>query len=228
MRYHLLGPLRAELSGRSIDLGPPKQRAVLAMLVLAGGAVVSVDRLIDGVWGDDPPANVTASLQAYISNLRKALRDEANVASPIVRRPPGYYLAIGEQDAVDLTDFETCCAQAREAVARSDWQAALRATEAAAGLRTGGLLDDLADHDWVATAAVRVEEFVNYFRYGYPTATTASRSTALAKPASIELPKAGTVELQTDSRQVELEKGQPIQVKMTGEGCALVVGYMLP
>ena len=51
---------------------------------------------------------------------------------------------------------------------------------------------------------------------------------ALAKPASIELPKAGTVELQTDSRQVELEKGQPIQVKMTGEGCALVVGYMLP
>lgn len=150
--------MRAELSGRSIDLGPPKQRAVLAMLVLAGGAVVSVDRLIDGVWGDDPPANVTASLQAYISNLRKALRDEANVASPIVRRPPGYYLAIGEQDAVDLTDFETCCAQAREAVARSDWQAALRATEAAAGLRTGGLLDDLADHDWVATAAVRVEE----------------------------------------------------------------------
>jgi hypothetical protein len=52
--------------------------------------------------------------------------------------------------------------------------------------------------------------------------------TALAKPASIELPKAGSVELQTDSRQVELEKGQPIQVKMTGEGCALVVGYMLP
>lgn len=80
-------------SGTPVDIGAPKQRAVLAMLLLAQGRVVSVDRLIDAVWGDDPPASATASLQAYISNLRRALRDgsdTAQVASPIVRQPPGY------------------------------------------------------------------------------------------------------------------------------------------
>ena len=88
MRYLLLGPLQVVHDGRSIDLGPPKQRAVLAALLLARGAVVSVDRLIDAVWGDEVPASATASLQAYISNLRKALRATEGAATPIVRQAP--------------------------------------------------------------------------------------------------------------------------------------------
>jgi DNA-binding SARP family transcriptional activator len=86
----LLGPLQVvrEESEARVDVGPPKQRAVLAVLLLARGRVVSVDRLTDAVWGDDAPGSATASLQAYVSNLRRALRDGAltgRIASPIVR-----------------------------------------------------------------------------------------------------------------------------------------------
>lgn len=74
MRYRILGPLQAVHGDTPIDIGPPKQRAVLAALLLAQGRVVSVDRLVYAVWGDEVPASATASLQAYISNLRRALR----------------------------------------------------------------------------------------------------------------------------------------------------------
>jgi DNA-binding SARP family transcriptional activator len=56
--------------------------------------VVSADRLVDAVWGDEVPGSATASLQAYISNLRKALRADAGAASAIVRQAPGYFLDI--------------------------------------------------------------------------------------------------------------------------------------
>jgi DNA-binding SARP family transcriptional activator len=86
VHYRLLGPLQVLRDGSPVDIGPPKQRAALAVLLLADGGVVSVDRLIDAIWGDDVPASATASLQAYVSNLRKALRaDDGAVASPIVR-----------------------------------------------------------------------------------------------------------------------------------------------
>ena len=88
LRYRLLGPLdvvrpaavngeAAQPSDDPIELGSPKQRAVLAVLLLQRGRVVSSDRLIDAVWGDDAPPSALASLQAYISNLRRALRDGA-------------------------------------------------------------------------------------------------------------------------------------------------------
>src|ERR1700709_124075 len=91
----------------TVDVGPPKQRAVLAMRLLAQGRVVSVDRLVDAVWGDDVPGSATAGLQAYVSNLRRALRDgtgSAQMASPIVRQAPGYYLDVAPGD-VDYGAF---------------------------------------------------------------------------------------------------------------------------
>ena len=62
--YLILGPLEVRCDGELLDLGSPKQRAVLGALVLARGAVVSVDRLIDAVWGPHPPPAATTSLQA--------------------------------------------------------------------------------------------------------------------------------------------------------------------
>ncbi|WP_235892513.1 AfsR/SARP family transcriptional regulator [Mycolicibacterium hodleri] len=95
MRYRLLGPLQVVRPGTEVqvDVGPPKQRAVLAVLLLVRGRVVSVDRLIDAVGGDDVPGSAIASPQAYVSNLRRALRDGAEasrVAFAIVRQSPGY------------------------------------------------------------------------------------------------------------------------------------------
>ncbi|PJK22897.1 AAA family ATPase [Mycobacterium goodii] len=155
----MLGPLQVVHSGTPVDIGAPKQRAVLAMLLLAQGRVVSVDRLIDAVWGDDPPASATASLQAYISNLRRSLRDgsDAQVASPIVRQPPGYYLDV-PADAVDLVQFTNGCAQAAQAVEEGRWVDALTAADEALALWRGAFLDDLRDQEWVTEDAARAAE----------------------------------------------------------------------
>lgn len=141
-----------------VDIGPPKQRAVLAVLLLAAGRVVSVDRLIDAVWGDDAPGSATAGLQAYISNLRRALRDggQSQVASPIVRQPPGYYLDV-EPAQLDLAVFAAGCSTAAAAVETGDWTAALAAADEALGWWRGPLLADLADEPWVAEEAARAE-----------------------------------------------------------------------
>nr|WP_280833620.1 BTAD domain-containing putative transcriptional regulator [Mycolicibacterium frederiksbergense] len=144
-------------AGSPVDIGTPKQRAVLAMLLLAQGRVVSVDRLIDAVWGDDPPASATASLQVYISHLRRALRDGSSMASPIVRQLPGYYLDV-PADAVDVTVFTTGCARTAAAVEQAHWTEALTAADDALALWRGAFLEDLGDQDWVTEDAVRMRE----------------------------------------------------------------------
>lgn len=159
MRYRLLGPLhvaRGDAPERPLDIGPPKQRAVLAVLLLAQGAVVSVDRLVDAVWGDDVPGSALASLQAYISNLRRALRD-SGMASPIVRQPPGYYLEVGSDD-VDVAVFASACERAAGAVEAGAWEDALTEAEAALALWRGPLLADFADEPWVAAESARSDE----------------------------------------------------------------------
>jgi DNA-binding SARP family transcriptional activator/DNA polymerase III delta prime subunit len=161
VHYRLLGPLqvvRIEPTGTEVqvDVGPPKQRAVLAALLLARGRVVSVDRLVDAVWGDDVPGSATASLQAYVSNLRRALRDGGS-ASPIVRQSPGYYLEAGPDD-VDLSVFSAAAAGAAAAVEAQRWDAALAATDAAMALWRGQFLEDLRDEHWVRSEATLVEE----------------------------------------------------------------------
>mgnify|MGYP005816474209 CR=1 FL=1 len=116
--------------------------------------MVSTDRLVEAVWGDDVPASATASLQAYISNLRRALRGsaETQVTSPIVRRPPGYYLDV-DPDTVDLTAFSAGCARAGAAVESEDWAGALTEAAAALDLWRGNLLEDMADAPWVRDEA---------------------------------------------------------------------------
>lgn len=159
MQYRVLGPLQVLDGQRPVDIGPPKQRAVLAVLLLAAGRVVSVDRLIDAVWGDDAPGSATASLQAYISNLRRALRDgtQGQVASPIVRQPPGYFLQL-TSGALDLALFSAGCAQAAAAVEAADWPTALSAADDALALWRGPLLADLRDEAWVAEDAARADQ----------------------------------------------------------------------
>ncbi len=71
VEFRILGPLEVLDGGRVVEVGGPKQRAVLAALVIDVGKVVSLDRLIDELWGDQPPARATGTLQAYISNLRR-------------------------------------------------------------------------------------------------------------------------------------------------------------
>ena len=119
-RYRILGPIEVERDGTVVELGARKQRAVLAVLLLAGGGVVSTDRLIDSVWSGEPPPSGTASLQAHISNLRRVLRDEAHSTSPIARTPPGYLIRLRPGE-LDVAVFGELCDATQAAVDRHDW-----------------------------------------------------------------------------------------------------------
>ena len=73
MEVAVLGPVEVKLDGRSVDLGTPKQRALVASLALSGGRPVSVDTIVDLLWGDAAPPGVSTSLQAYVSGLRRVI-----------------------------------------------------------------------------------------------------------------------------------------------------------
>lgn len=79
MQLQVLGPVRATNGETTVALGGPRQRAVLAVLVAFANEVVSSDRLIDEVWGDEPPAAARNSLQSMVSNLRKALKADSRI-----------------------------------------------------------------------------------------------------------------------------------------------------
>ncbi|MCS5734698.1 BTAD domain-containing putative transcriptional regulator [Herbiconiux daphne] len=156
MRYRLLGPLEVESGESMLELGAPKQRAVLGVLLVERGAVVSVDAIVDAVWGDEPPTSVAASLQAYVSNLRRVLRDESTAASPLVRRAPGYLLDVPAAD-VDRDVFLGLVSTVRDATAAGAWHEVVQAARSALSLWRGPVLADFADDDWARAERDRLE-----------------------------------------------------------------------
>jgi DNA-binding SARP family transcriptional activator len=91
VEYRILGSLEVVANGTAADLGPPKQRAVLAVLLLHANQIVPTDRLIDLIWPERPPRTALHSIQIYVSELRKAIEPLAGCA-PLATRPPGYVL----------------------------------------------------------------------------------------------------------------------------------------
>ena len=104
MQFRILGSLEAVAGGATADLGPPKQRALLAILLLHVGEIVSIDRLIDALWPEQPPRTAAHSIQIYVSELRKALAP-LDAGEHIVTRQPGYQL-LAAQDSIDAGQFE--------------------------------------------------------------------------------------------------------------------------
>lgn len=160
LTFSVLGSLGAYRDDErsSLDLGGPKQRLVLALLLLAEGAPLSTDRLVDEVWGDDLPNRPEASLQAYISNLRKTLepdRAPRQAATVLVTQPAGYALAI-ERSQLDVSRFTDL------ATTGIEHQRLGRPAEAAAALaeatdRWKPLLPEFADVPSIEEAARRAE-----------------------------------------------------------------------
>lgn len=99
LEFRILGPLEVLERGRTVPLGGQKQRALLALLLLDAGRVVSIDRIIDALWGERPPKTAPTSLQNFVSHLRKALG-----ADVLVTQAPGYVLRIGPEQ-LDLQRF---------------------------------------------------------------------------------------------------------------------------
>ncbi|MET8095713.1 BTAD domain-containing putative transcriptional regulator [Streptomyces sp. NPDC005236] len=128
LRFALLGPLRAWREETELTLGPPQQRAVLAVLLLRRGRAVGVGELVDGLWGHDPPAGAVPVLRTYVSRLRKLLEPGRTPGAPprlLVSIADGYALRT-EEITSDLGDFEENLARAELRRARGDGRGAAR------------------------------------------------------------------------------------------------------
>jgi predicted ATPase/DNA-binding SARP family transcriptional activator len=154
MELHALGSVEVVRDGRPVDLGGPLHRRLLAVLVAHRGTVVSLDRLADAVWGDDPPATARATLQTHVSKLRRSISCADGAA--IERRGDGYVLE-AEPESVDVERFEAELDRAREALA-SDPGTALELVTAALGRWHGAAFAGFADDEAVRPEAVRLEE----------------------------------------------------------------------
>ncbi len=149
IEIRLLGPLEARLNGRPLALGPPQQRAVLAMLALQVNRTVSTDRLIEGLWGERAPPSAHKLVQLYVSHLRKLLNESE---AAIVTRGRGYELQLAA-DQVDAARFERLL----NAAVRPHESANGEAREALA-LWGGEVLADLADEPFAAAEIRRLEQ----------------------------------------------------------------------
>ncbi|MFD7784915.1 BTAD domain-containing putative transcriptional regulator [Streptomyces nojiriensis] len=159
VHIRVLGSFAAERDGEAIPLGGHRQRSVLALLVSARGRVVSVDRMIEELWQGAPPARAVASLQAYVSNLRRLLEPGRAPRTParlLVSAPPGYALRLPE-DAVDAWRFERLLGRAREALPAEPDTAAALLREALA-LWQGPAYADTADEPWTHAEIMRLGE----------------------------------------------------------------------
>jgi DNA-binding SARP family transcriptional activator len=115
VEFAILGPLEARRDKEPVQLGGPKQRALLAMLLLEAGRAVSTDRLLEALWEDDPPATATASLQNFVAQLRKTLGPDV-----IETRQPGYLVRL-EPEQLDVARVRSLvdAARASEPVRRA-------------------------------------------------------------------------------------------------------------
>ncbi|HLY32978.1 MAG TPA: BTAD domain-containing putative transcriptional regulator, partial [Jatrophihabitantaceae bacterium] len=152
----VLGPVDAEIDGARVDLGGPRQRAVLALLVIASGRVVSVDKIIDDLWHGEPPPRAIGALQAYISNLRRALepgREPRAPAAVLVSAAPGYAVRLPVK-AVDAWSFENQVLSAAELADRDRYDT----LDDALRLWNGSAFAQFAAEPWVAAEAARLQE----------------------------------------------------------------------
>ena len=148
----MLGALAVQRDSEDLPLGGPKQRALLAILLLNANTAVSRDRLIDGIWGERPPPTAAHTLDNYISRLRKTLGD-----GRVSRRAPGYVLQV-MPDELDLDRFERLLALGREHLAAGDAGQAARDFRAALALWRGPALADLRFEPFAVAEADRLEE----------------------------------------------------------------------
>jgi serine/threonine protein kinase len=151
MEFLILGPLEVSDDGRKLALGGPKQRAVLAHLILRANRLVAADLLIDGLWGEEPPESARNTLQTYVYRLRKVLGD-----GRLEGRDGGYVLAAAPGE-IDAARFEALVKQGKAQVA-SDPSAAAATLSDALSLWRADALADVTEEPSLRGEAARLEE----------------------------------------------------------------------
>ncbi|MCG5441153.1 winged helix-turn-helix domain-containing protein [Micromonospora sp. NIE79] len=155
MRFRILGPTQVVLAdGREVPVGGPRLRALLALLLLDAGRVVSAERLIDGLYGEHPPRGAANALQSQVSRLRQALPAEHD---PVEFHPAGYRLAV-DPDDVDAYRFERLAEAGRRALASGDWPRAATVLREALELWRGPALADAIGAAGAPAQAARLDE----------------------------------------------------------------------
>jgi DNA-binding SARP family transcriptional activator len=160
VQFDILGPLQVLDAGRPLVLGRPKQRAVLAILLLDAGRVVSLDRLVEELWGPQAPAQALASVQAYVSHLRRLLEPQRAPGAPatvLVNQAPGYRIVLGPDD-LDAARFEHLAQAGHDLLQQGEAPRAAETLEAALGLWRGPVLADLVDAPFVHAERARLED----------------------------------------------------------------------
>ena len=159
LRVETLGPLRVFAGEQELAVGPPKQRALFAVLALSANSVVPRDDLIDHLWGDASPATAAGSVHTYLSGLRRALAD---LGEPLTGAGTGYALRL-DPGQLDTAVVEQLVARARSDRARQDPAAAVAALDAALarwrpGTVLGGLPGPFADQHraWASELRLRL------------------------------------------------------------------------
>jgi len=146
--FRILGPLEVVEGDRLLSLGGPRQRALLAILLLRVNEVVSSDRLADQLWGETPPPTAAKAIQVYVSKLRKQLGENR-----LVTRAPGYMLT-ADPSELDLGRFEQLVSKAR----RADPEGAGALLREALALWRGAPLGDLEYEAFAQAEISRLEE----------------------------------------------------------------------
>src|SRR5689334_22054921 len=148
MEFRILGPLEVRDDGHSLALGGAKQRALLGVLLLNANRPVSVERLLEALWGDRQPSSGAKALHVYVSQLRKLLADDR-----VVTEPTGYLLRVGDGE-LDEARFRALCADADSA---GSHEAAELLREALSLWRCSPL-EDFAYDDFAQVEIARLRE----------------------------------------------------------------------
>ncbi|MGO9753212.1 MAG: BTAD domain-containing putative transcriptional regulator [Solirubrobacteraceae bacterium] len=152
MQFRILGPLEVAERDAVWPLGGAKQRAVLAILLIHRGELLSSERLIDELWGERPPLTAAKTLQGYISRLRKLIGEDV-----LVTHGRGYRLSLAPGQ-LDVDEFERLAADGRRALSEGDPAGAAKLLREALGLWRGAALADLAYESFAQSEVARLEE----------------------------------------------------------------------
>ncbi|MGH2667724.1 MAG: BTAD domain-containing putative transcriptional regulator, partial [bacterium] len=151
LEFRILGPVEVYANGRRIAVGGGKQHALLAMLLMTPNESVSIDRLVEGLWGSDPPASAANSLYVYVSQLRKQLGNEL-----LVNRGHAYSLEVDSM-WIDARRFERLVQEGSEQLRAGDPQGAAQTLRDALALCRGAPLADFAYDDFAQGEIERLQ-----------------------------------------------------------------------
>lgn len=154
----VLGPMSAHHDGHDLPLGPPRRRALLALLLIRLGRVVPTELLIEEMWGAEPPRQAVATLQSHVSHLRRALQPASGPDRPTVlrHRAPGYVLELAPEQ-IDGCRFEHLVAEGRRLLEGRDPLAARDRLTAALALWRGSPYAEFDGHPPLSDESSRLE-----------------------------------------------------------------------